>query len=373
MINYYLIEVKRKNNNTFLKEIINKNINIYNIRYKKDRMIIKISYDDYKKIRRLYGVKVLRISGKNEINSIIKKYFISIILFLISIFLIIFLSNIVFYINIDTSTNFKKVIISELNKNNLTLFSIKRSDKVLEKIKSNIEQNDRVKWISLKYDGVTLYVEAIENIEKDIKEINAINDIVSSKNAYIRKINSNKGQVLKSVGDYVNKGEVIISGNIIRGENITNQVGADGVIYGEVWYKELYDESIYKKEKIKDYGYKSLIINIFDKDITVFKYKSNIKESDEKTIFNSPNIKIKIKSSFKYKYKSVKQNINDLNIYLLKKGKKDIEKSLNKDEYIIMQKTLKSYVKNDRIYLEVFYKVYENITKKKETLKVEIE
>ena len=46
-------------------------------------------------------------------------------------------------------------------------------------------------------------------------------------------------------------------------------------------------------------------------------------------------------------------------------------KNLEKDEYIISQKTLKKSIKNDRMYVEVFFKCYEDIAKEKDIQEIE--
>ena len=51
LINYYIIEIKGKNLKRILQEIIKRKINILEIKYKKDRIILKVSYEDYKKIK----------------------------------------------------------------------------------------------------------------------------------------------------------------------------------------------------------------------------------------------------------------------------------------------------------------------------------
>ena len=46
--------------------------------------------------------------------------------------------------------------------------------------------------------------------------------------------------------------------------------------------------------------------------------------------------------------------------------RKEILKNLKEKEKILLQKTLKKEVIDDKIYLEVFFKVYENIALEKE-------
>ena len=61
-------------------------------------------------------------------------------------------------------------------------------------------------------------------------------NVVAKKNAVIMEIRSSSGQIIKKINDYVNKGDVIISGNITKKDEIKNVVKAEGIVYGETWY-----------------------------------------------------------------------------------------------------------------------------------------
>ena len=51
LINYFWIEIKGKNVKRLLNKIFKLKINISSIKYEKDRVLLKISYEDYKKIK----------------------------------------------------------------------------------------------------------------------------------------------------------------------------------------------------------------------------------------------------------------------------------------------------------------------------------
>ena len=67
------------------------------------------------------------------------------------------------------------------------------------------------------------------NEEKD----STPSSIVASKDGRILHINSTSGTELKEINDYVKKGDILISGNIFKGDKVTNQVKAEGLIYAE--------------------------------------------------------------------------------------------------------------------------------------------
>ena len=75
---------------------------------------------------------------------------------------------------------------------------------------------------------------------------------------------------------------------------------------------------------------------------------------------------IKINKSFIYEEKINKYTKEELINIANNLAKKKIEESLEKDEEILLQKTLKIKEDNDKIYVEVFFKVYEDIAELQE-------
>lgn len=377
-MNYFIIEIKGKNPRRLLTKIIKDNINLYDITYYKDKITFKTSYKDYIKInniKTIYEINIIDIKGIKKIKLLIKKYFIFIIFFIMGLISIIFLMNHIFFININSSSKeINDLIMKELDNNNLTLYTKKKSYKTLEYITNKIkrENSDKIEWLSIYYNGVYLNVEVIERINNDISKEDSFYDIVASNNGYIIDIYSESGELLKVKGDYVNKDDIIISGNIYRNGKVIGKTSAKGKVYAEVWYKVSLSKDLITKEKVKtDDGYNKLIITIFNKDIELFKYKKKIKNEVTKNIFNSSILSIKLSKSYIYKEVEKKYNDKEL-INLLKETAKDsINKNLDDDEYIILQKTLKNYKENGKMYIEVFFKVYKDIAVRRKSIDIE--
>lgn len=368
-MNYYLVEIKGKNPKRLLTKIFKLNINLFDIKYYKDRITFKTSYDDYlkiNKIKTIYEVNIIDIRGIKKIKILISKYLVFLIFFIFGLFLIIFLSKYTYFININSSSNeLKELIEKELINNNLTIYSKKKTYKELEYISKKIKNNniDNIEWLSIYYEGVYLNIEVIERIkDKDI-EVNELYDVVASKSGYIKDIYAESGELLKVKEDYVKKGDVIISGNIFRNNKVVGKVSAKGDVYAEVWYNVKLNKSLVEKERIKtNKGYKVLSINIFNKNINLIKIKTKIKEEKTINIYKNKILSIKLTNSYIFEEKVKKLKEEELVKYLENKAKDKIEENLDDKEYIIYQKTLKNYIDDDKIYIEVFFKVYENIS-----------
>lgn len=373
MINYFWIEIKGKNPKKFLMELIKQKICIETVKYKQKSIYLKVSYNEYqkiKKIKTIYEINIIKTCGKQRVINIIKKYKTQIISFILSIVLCIILSKLILVINIDTENKqIKQIIKDTLTENDITLYSKQKSYKELNKISKKIKQNNinKIEWVELSRKGTILNIKVIERVVNDNTKDNNYKDIVASKNGYIKKIYSRKGQLLKNIDDYVKKGDIIISGNIYRNEEVIEKVKAEGRVYAEVWYIIKLNENLthQKLEKEKE-GTKRLILKTNNKEITLFKINKKVKVEKEKQLFKGITCNILIKEQQKEKQIKEKYNTNTLTNILLKKAEKTLKKTLQQDEYIIKQKTLKKYTKNDKMYIEVFFKTYENIAQETE-------
>ena len=377
--NNIIISVKTKKIDHFLKKLYKLNIEILNL-YKKsyNEIIFEINEKDLSKIKKLTLFNKIEIKGyngiKNRINIIEKNK----ILFFSIIFGIIFLnflSNIVFDININhTSNDVKTYMTDELKKYGIKRLSIKKSFDELNEIKEKIlnENKDKLEWIEIVEDGTKYIVNVeerkINNYVSDYKYQN----IVANNDATIIKILAENGEVVKKINEQVKKGDTIISGEIYLNDKLMGKVKANGTVYGEVWYNLTIEYPIidaYKEETGNISEYYS--INFLN-----FKFDLLKKESYKNSYINQnyilKNNIFPIGLSFNKEY--------ELNIYSgiytegeavinAKKYAKDkMLKTLDEDEYIIDDKVLKYSLNSNTIYMDVFFKVYKNITAVKEII-----
>ena len=74
-------------------------------------------------------------------------------------------------------------------------------------------------------------------VERKIKEKEKnylYQDIVSTKSAIIMKVEAVEGEIVRRKHDYVKKGDVLISGRIMKGNEVSKIVKASGKIYGSM-------------------------------------------------------------------------------------------------------------------------------------------
>ena len=373
---YIIIKVITKNMDRFLSNLYKLNIDIYNVDVKSfKKVIIEINESDYNKVRRLSILNKLEIIDykgniKRRNTFMYNRTLIFSILF--GILILILLSNMIFDIEIYHSSNkLREYVLNELNKNGIYRLQFRKNYHKLEEIKDKIlnSNKDKIEWLEINRVG-TKYIVKVED-----RKINKLStdyryqDIIATKDAVIKKIIANNGVKVHEVNEYVKKGDVIISGNIYINEKIKDKVKALGSVYGEVWYKLNIEYPIindYKEEtgnKINTYS-----INIFNKSISNNMYK--IYNISKKYILKNNIIPISISYDTIYELKEISGIYTEAEALLNAKeyAKKKMLETLKKDEYIISDKVLNYRENRNTIYIDIFYRVYQNITGTREIL-----
>ena len=339
--------------NRFIKKCIDNSINLYNISYKKDKMVVLIDVKDYLKIKRLnyYSkIRVVKYDGMLNIKKIIKDnmFYISVI-FLSFIWMNLLTNYIVDIEIIHSNSGIRRLLKEELDKNNVKRFSLAYSFEELDNITKKIlaDNKNNLEWVSIKKDGMKYIVRAEERIIKSEVVSDKPRDIVASKDAYITKVISSKGNVLVRQGEYVKKGTVLISGKITLYEDVKGVTSASGSVYGNVWYEcavEIPNEI--SSERLT--GRKRYNLNVGNEILLRNKYQNfRQKNIREIKIFG-----LKIKFYREEEVEIIKTKTDDE--YALRRLKEEFDKKLNGKGVIIYQKVLKKAENNSTIKYRVF-------------------
>ena len=367
------LNVKGKNINRFIKKLTARKINILSLKYidknEVKLIIYKEDLDTVLKIKSIYEVYEEDVFGYLKIKRtfVLNKHLI--IFLLIGLGLFLFLTNVIFDIEVvHSNKEIRNLIKSELNERGIKRYTMKKSFKSLEKIKEDIlnAYPDRLEWLEIEEVG-TKYVVRAEEREIVTKKDNTVpRSLVAKKDAVIKKVVASSGVIVRNTDDYVKKGDVIVNGEVILQEEKTmGKVRALGKAYGEVWYviKTEYPFAYYEE---KETGKKKESYNIkfLNKDIEFSFKKFKNKKVEEDVILSHPLLPIKLVHQ---KQKEVKV-ISDVLTFdeALEKAKElsisKMKKSLKKDEYIIRSKYLKSNMKENTVEVTMFFAIYEDIT-----------
>ena len=370
----------------FIHKLIKNKIEILNMNFKqKDVIYIWIYKENYPKLcnlKTIYDIDIIDAAGWIKVKKTIglNKYFLFSLL--LGIMLLFFLTNIIFSIQVvHTNKEIRDFILQELKQYEIESYRFKKKFSEIETIKQNIldKYKDKIEWLEIEEVGIK-YVVRIQLRELVIpkEEVN-YRDVIAKKDATIKKIVAQNGQVVKEINSYVKKGDTIISGTISLNDNPKGLVAAEGTVYGEVWYQTTIEYPfVYYEEKYTRNERKNIAFTFLNWSLEIPFKKHQNKKIEEKVLWKSNLLPIKLTYQNQKEIEVIDQVLTEEET--IKKAmdlaKDKMERELEDEEYIISQKNLKINVRNSKIELETFFVVYENITDYKEikqTIEPEIE
>ncbi len=370
MINRYKLVITGRDPDYFLKKIIKKKINIYDLEktHKKIYIVVDdVGLDDIRSIKTSYKIQVVGRLGLARVKYVIKKYMLFLIFFVFGIFANIFLSNIIFDVDVVHSNPYiRELVFNDLKKYGIKKYNFKvsyaRKEKIVNKILS--DEKDDVEWLEIDSIG-TKYIVKVEQRKKNKdKEACARRNIVAKKDAMILGIEATEGEILKKKLDYVKKGDIIVSGVIYNKEKIVAQKCATGKVYGEVWYLVSLDIPVnYREENVTGRVKRQLEIKFLNKEFHLFSHFKSYKRESYSIISNNllP-ISLDFASYFETKVKSKTYTLDNIEKDAISLATNKLTNKIGEDSEIVSKKVLKKYKKNSKIIVEVFFKVKEDIT-----------
>lgn len=353
--------------NKTIKYINNLKINIYNIRYQKKSIILKINHKDLEKINKFYDTKIINLYGVSKIKEYSKKNKIPILYFFIIILLIFLFTRITIDIEIITqNSKLHSYLQNELYKNDISKYSIIKNNNKLNKIKEKIlkDSKDSIEWLNIKRVGMKYIINVEQKIEKNKIKSETYCNIISTKNALISKIITHKGEEKVDINDSVKKGDVLISGDIKFNEQTKKQVCADGIVYGKTWYTitistPIKYEKIIKKNKIRY----NVLIKKNNHKYKIFKPRLKEYIEQNKKIINIFGLEIYLQKEIMISKSTQKYNNDELEKNIETKIKETLKHTLKGKYKIIERKVLKKQQKNSKIEMEIFIVAEEQISK----------
>jgi len=371
-----LVSVKSKNKNKLLLRIYSNGINIKRLKYTKDGLEFETSLENYYKLKKYmvsYKFKLKNNTGIYLLFSRIKEKKIFLLNLLLAISLIFIFSNTIVSVKVVHSKKYiREIVEKSLEEYGVTRLSWKKSYKELQSIKEKILEDypKNLEWLEIEKIGMTYEVRVEERIITEIESDKTACNIVASKGGVITKINFDKGQEVKQVGDYVGEGDILISGDIKFNEESKNTVCATGDVYAEVWYTtEVKLPLNYVKEKNTGKKRYNFSVN----DTKIFRSRLKKYKTDKKKIFSIFGYDFYLLTEKEVILKSYKYNEKEALKKALELSNQKIMLKLDKNERIINQKVLKNSINNSTMYVEVFTSVEENISKQVDFVKEEKE
>jgi len=251
---FVTLQVKGEHPELFFKACMNYGIVVWNIK--------KVSPNECQgniKLRDISIIKQVNRTTNYKLSFINKKGYPFILkqflkkkevipAFLISIFLIVFLSNVLWKITIvgvptETKDKIEEKLINYGVHQGSWMFSIDTPSEIQQKLIHDIPE---LLWIGVQRKGTRLILEGVEKTIVKKETVPGPRHLVATKKGIIKKIYVTKGQPKKKVNDFVEVGDVLVSGvlNSIEESNSENSnnnklelVAAEAEITAQTWYE----------------------------------------------------------------------------------------------------------------------------------------
>lgn len=371
-MNNYIIKIEGRRPSSLLSLLIILKIPFIKKAETKDSLIIEIEENQFQRIKKLvptYEVTILKRTGISYLLNLYKTKKVFLFSILFAFLVITVLANITFSIRIvETDSAIKEMLLDDLKENGIIKYHFKVPYKKKEQIRQKIldKEKDSLEWLEIEEIGTMYQVKAIKRVNNPKEETLTPRSIVAKKKGRITRIEADYGEVTAKKNDVVEKGDTLISGLIKNKDEIKTKVAARGKVYAEVWYQVNLNLPTIYQEETKTGNQKNILEILFlDKNIFIselFKYQNSINK--EKVIYQSNLIPFRISFTKKeeinikqvtYQNKSSQKEIEQLAI-------KKLKQRLGNDIKILSINVLKKKTSADRIEVELFFKVEEDIT-----------
>lgn len=371
-MSFYDIQISGKDVSRFIYNLHKMHVNILNIEKQEKAAIIRVSEEDYKKIKTIktiYSIEIVNAYGLAKIKYFIKKYLLFIIMLLLGSIIFLGLTNIIFDVEVvHDNKQLRELILDELKKEGIDKYHLVVSYKTKEKIKDNIlkRYHDKIEWLEIERQGTKYQIKVEERKLKDEENEITPRNIIAKKNGIIKKIVSSNGEIIARKDQYVKKGDILVSGIIHNKEEVVGTVRANGTIYAETWYTVTVELPYhYHDEKKTNKKQKLLQIKWFSKINNFFQF-NKYKNSSIKTLYQLKNPLLPISLNI------VEENEVEIIDHVYTKdnaiieasnlAKKQLKEKIGDNIEILYEKNLKITEENSKIVIVMFYKICEDIT-----------
>ena len=379
--NYILVKIEGKNVLNYVKWLIGSKINIIDLHIiKYNELNVLVDYHDYDlltKYSKTYKITIIKKYGILRLFDFLKKNIVIISCLICSVFFLYSISNYIF--SVDIIYNDKEIVDlvqKELLKYSIAKFQRKPNYAYLEKIKRQIlnDNKDTLEWIEIEERGTKYIIRLVERKREKPNQSYQYQSIIASKDATITEIKAYSGEKIKQINEYVRCDDTVISGIMLKPDGTNIYTKANGVVFGEVWYKVDIEYPLFYQEEVVTGKSKQVISFYFlNNELRIFPYKKYKQfKRIGKTMVESEYIPFRITRERLYEV-SIKEEIYTTDSAIEKAIDIAKVKLMEGNQHIVNIKEtviLKKENSGSKIKLSLFIAAIEDITKIKEEFSV---
>lgn len=387
---YVTIIIKGNLPERFYQLCLNHNVSVWNVKkVAKDQCQANISLQDINIVDKLleqtdYDMKVIHQKGVPFLyQRLIKRKEIMISL-LLSVLLVVFLSNIIWKVNITgVSSDIEEKINKQLESYGVHpgswIFTVDSPSVIQQKLLHDVPE---LLWIGIHRKGTGYFLEGVEKTMVKKEEVPGPRHLVATKKGVIQKMYVSKGLPKVNVNDFVKPGQVLVSGYMNSEENEQDEekdkekeqniVAAEGEIKAKTWYEVNVTIPLEEEYETltgnRDYRYYLKIKNI-TLPIWGFmqpEFNEIHTELEETPIsilkWESPISIVKSTLSEKETHKRERTKEEAIEAGIIQ-AKNELQLQLGVEAQILSEKVLHESFENGKVNLQLYITVLEEITK----------
>ncbi|MEC2076516.1 sporulation protein YqfD [Metabacillus fastidiosus] len=360
----------------FLNDCIRKRIIVWNVKKKGEVVTFFIRIKDVHALREVARKNECkcRFGRRLGLPFLMKRslrnsgFVIGIISFL---FIIFALSNMVWGVKIEgAKPETEHQIKKELNRIGINVGKFQpfapNPDKIQKEITDNIKD---ITWIGVELKGTIYHLKVVEKNQPETEKYISPRNIVAKKKAIISKMFVEQGEPVVFVNEYVNKGQLLVSG-LIGKEDEKEEVAAKAEIYGETWYRSTVTVPLETSFNVFSGEAKNKhFIRFWSFDLPVWGFSKEmyssyeVEDDDRKLKFLNYTLPISYHKEIYREKENVKRNytVEQARKAGIEMGKKEIEKKLGEDGEVKGEKVLHETNEFGKVKLNILYRVTEDI------------
>ncbi|HEY4602674.1 MAG TPA: sporulation protein YqfD [Cerasibacillus sp.] len=393
LIGYVTVQVKGMMPERFFQACVDQQLAIWNIEKTGQHTCIgSLRKKDIRTIKEMaqqteYSLKIVEEKGLPYIfKNILKQNHLLIGLFIaiISLFL---LSNIVWRVEIS---GFPKELEQKIMKTlkgygvypGALMFRVDSPSKIQQQLLHDLPE---LLWVGIEKKGTSFQLEGVEKIIVEKEKQISPQHLIAAKDGVIQKIFVSKGVSHVATYDYVKKGDLLVSGNLLDDADIDENekkkdrlVAATGEVIAKTWYEvdvtiplKGNDEQLTGKQTRKFY------LNIFHVDIPIWNFSQVDYALEKKETVEHPLYFLNWRLPFTLvenvhsekellSWKRTKKTALDIGI---EQAYQELRLLLGPKAKILSNKVLHEAIEHDKVILTLYVTVEENIAKPQPIIK----
>lgn len=376
-----LVKVEGRGFERLINHVTRTKLALWNVKqHKKEGITFFISLQDIHKLRKIarqYDCKISFIRGEG-FPFLLKRagknggFIVGIGLF----FLVgMILSNITWGIEVKgANPETEHKIRLELDKLGIKIGSLHWLNDHPETIQKKLtDRLENITWIGVELKGTTFHFQVVEKNEPDKVEESGPRELVAKKKSVIANLFIEKGKPLVKVNQYVDKGQLLVSGVIGEGEN-QRLIAATGKVWGKTWYKT--DVKYPLESNLLVYNGEELrvqYIRVGKLNIRFWGFKKNDFSQYETELDDHPIYLLGWKLPLSYIEKTIREK-EEIQRSLTKQeaveaakelARMDLKMKIPEDAKVDKEYILHEEVENGKVVLSVYFQVIENIAEEK--------